>query len=100
MGGFLPKLKAYDLTVSRVKYWHARHPHFTEKPLGCVFCDFLNGRGAIWFVADWLVAEGFGLVKVGRSFIRIEAKSKSFRKLDVTTTEEVDRLYKLVSGRE
>lgn len=79
-----------------MQYWHAKSSHKNLARSECTICNYVDMRR----VADFLEKNGFKILKVGDAFVEIDAPSPPFLKFGMTTTKEIDKLYKILSGFE
>lgn len=88
---YLRKEKAFNLTETKMRYWH-RHAMHINKP-DCLFC-----RGDMYEIAQYLQENGLEVLEVGDAWIKIRAE-KNYRVWHGGVTDEVDLLYKIVTGK-
>lgn len=94
MSGYQEKKKIFGLTHTKMEKWHSKSTHLNLSKKECPICNFVDMNG----VADYLAKNGFKVVRVGNAFVEIDAPSPSFEKMGMTTTKEIDNLYRFLAG--
>lgn len=83
---YMPKKRAFNLTLTKMKYWHRHAKHYPPKH-GCVFCE-----GDMEKVAEFLTSKGLKVIDQGHAWVTIEAV-KNYRPVAGGRTDETDFLF-------
>lgn len=85
------KNKTFNLTVTKMRYWHRHTNHQNEKD--CIYC-----QEDMIVVAKYLEGLGFEILGSGENWLKIKAE-KNYRDVAGGRTDETNYLYELISGQ-
>lgn len=90
---YKPTKKTFNLTMTKMLHWHRHANHYPPKGV-CVFCSRDMDK-----VAEYLTSQGLKVAGHGSMWVEIAAPSMVRPGPGGPTTDEVDRLFKLVTAK-